>query len=517
MAKIVSMMSRLSGEIRKNGISNTYYKIKEKRAKNLALKDYEKERLTALPSAETLEMQRKTNFSKDITFSIVVPTYHTPELFLRQMTESVLGQTFCRVELCIADGSKDDSVEKIIREYAASDPRVKYQRLSENKGIAENSNAGLQMASGEYIGLLDHDDLLELHALYEMRMVLEQFPDADVIYTDEDKVTFDLEHYFEPHYKPEFNPDLLRSNNYICHFLVMKKTLLDSVGYFRPEYDGAQDFDLVLRLTEKARRVVHIPKVLYHWRSHPASTAANPMSKLYAYESGRRAVEAHLQRCGEKGSVADTRFYGFYQTTYQIPRDFSVDFVFFSCNDQNHKKILNNFSGEFHRQNAGNVIYYDNEFNKFVIISKDQRFEEEVLVFAEAGLEAVSPEAVWQLAVNCLRTGIGMAGGRILSDRGELLYGRMEQTENGTLAYADAGLPKGFTGYFHKAVLQQNTDGVSFRFFAVRKDLFVKWKPERTDSSEALMMQLCRFVKESGYRISYVPAATAKMKKGRSI
>ena len=513
MAKIFSMMSRLTGEIRKNGIINTYYKVKEKRAKNLDLKDYESERLAALPANEELEAQRRRHFVKDITFSIVVPTYHTLELFLRQMVESVLGQTFCRVELCIADGSNDDSVEKIIREYQKVDSRIKYQRLTENKGISDNTNEGLKMAAGEYIGLLDHDDILEVHALYEMRMALAKYPEADVLYTDEDKVSFDLQHYFEPHYKPDFNPDLLRSNNYICHFLVMKRELLEKIGGFRPEYDGAQDFDLVLRLTEAAECVVHIPKVLYHWRSHEASTAANPMSKLYAYEAGKRAVEAHLKRCEESGIVTDTRFYGFYQTTYKIPQDFSVNLVIFSCEGENPKKILNNFSSDFHRQNAGNVIYYDNGFNKFVIFSKDQEVQGEVLVFAEAGLTNVSADALQQLAANCLRSNIGIAGGRILSDKGELLYGRMEADVTGALVHADAGLPKGFTGYFHKAILQQNTEGVSHRLFAVRKELFCEWQPEMSDSSEELMMQLCSFVKKSGYRIAYVPIATATMKR----
>ena len=512
MAKIISLMSRLSGEIRKNGISNTYYKVKEKRAKNLEFQNYDQERLNVLPTEEELEAQRKRHFVKEITFSIVVPAYHTPESFLRQMIESVLGQTFCRVELCIADGSSDDSVETIVREYQKNDSRIKYKRLEENKGISENTNEGLQMATGEYIGLLDHDDLLEPHALYEMRMEIAKYPDAEVLYSDEDKVTFDLQHYFEPHYKPDFNLDLLRSNNYICHFLVMKKELLEQVGGFRPEFDGAQDFDLVLRLTEKAKRVIHIPKVLYHWRSHEASTAANPMSKLYAYEAGRRAVEAHLKRCGQSGSVTDTRFYGFYQTNYKMYDKISVDLVMYSCKNDNPKKILNIFSSDLHRQNAGNVIYYDNGFNKFVIFGKEKNLSGEVVVFAEAGLTGVTGEAVQQLAVNCLRDGIGMAGGRILSKKGELICGRMEPDQTGRMIHADAGLPKGFTGYFHKAILQQNTEGVSHRLFAVRKDLLNKWQPESDGTSEELMLQFCEFVKEQGYRISYVPIATAHEK-----
>ena len=513
MSKIYSLASRLYGEVKKNGITNTYYKVKEKRAKNLQFQDYDRDRLQVLPTKEELEQQRACNFAKDVTFSIVVPTYHTPELFLKQMTESVLGQTFCRVELCIADGSKDDSVERIIKKYAAADSRIKYKRLSENKGISENTNEGLAMATGEYIGLLDHDDVLELHALYEMRKAIENNPKADVLYSDEDKVSFDLTHYFEPHFKPDFNPDLLRSNNYICHFLVMKRSLLDKVGGFRPEFDGAQDFDLVLRLTEQAEQVVHIPKVLYHWRSHEASTAANPMSKLYAYEAGRRAVESHLERCGEKGNVTNTRFYGFYQTTYEIPKKMSMDLVLLGCGDENHKKILKNFSGDLHGQTVGNVIYYDNGFNKFVIIPKAPECSSQVIVFAQAGLGGITAEGLEQLAVQCLRDGIGMAGGRILSKKGELLYGRMEKDGNGQFHYADAGLPKGFTGYFHKSILSQNTEAVSWRLFAVRKELLEEWNPAEGKTSDELMIQFCDFVRESGYRITYVPIATAVEKK----
>ena len=512
MKKVFSLMNRLCGEVRKNGIANTYYKVKEKQAKNLEFQNYDKERLELLPSKAELEAQRNHEFDKEITFSIVVPTYHTPELFLRQMIESVLGQTFCRVELCIADGSSQDCVENIVMEYAQNDCRIKYKRLTENKGISDNTNEGLAMATGDYIGLLDHDDLLELHALYEIRMALEKHPDAEVLYSDEDKVTFDLQHYFEPHYKPDFNPDLLRSNNYICHFLVMKRELLERIGGFRNEYDGAQDFDLVLRLTEKAQQVVHIPKVLYHWRSHEASTAANPMSKLYAYEAGKRAVESHLERCREAGVVSNTRFYGFYQTKYEMPEEMSVDLAFFSCNGENHKKILNNFSQDLHRQKVGNVIYYDNGFNKFVIFPMKAEMKSEILIFAEAGLSGVDEEALLQLAVNCSRSGIGMAGGRILSKKGILLYGRMEPDENGVLSHQEAGLPKGFTGYFHKAILQQNTEGVSPYLFAVRKELFDAWKPGVEGSAEEMMQQFCTFVKEKGYRISYVPIATAVRK-----
>ena len=166
------------------------------------------------------------------------------------------------------------------------------------------------------------------------------------------------------------------------------------------------------------------------------------------------------------------------------------------------------------RQNTENVIYYDNGFNKIVIFSKEKQLEEEVLIFADANLSQMNAEGLQQLAVNALRKGIGLAGGKILSDKGEVLYGRMEPDSDGNLVHADAGLPKGFTGYFHKSILQQNTEGVSYRLFAVRRELFEQWNPDTTDvTEEELMIQLCSFAKKSGYRISYVPSATAILKR----
>ena len=166
--------------------------------------------------------------------------------------------------------------------------------------------------------LCDHDDTIALNTLYEMTKAVNENPEIDVIYTDEDKVTMDGKHYFEPHFKPDFNLDYLRSTNYICHIFVVKKTIVDEVGTLRSKYDGAQDYDFILRCCEKAKVIHHIPKVLYHWRSHPASTAGNPESKLYAYEAGRKAVEAHYKRLGIDAAVVMTENYGHYRTQFTI-------------------------------------------------------------------------------------------------------------------------------------------------------------------------------------------------------
>ena len=230
-----------------------------------------------LMSGKALEQQRRAGRGRELKFSVLVPVYRTPEPFLRAMLESVLNQTYENLELCLADGSgEDDSCREIIETYVRKDPRVRYEKLAQNGGIAGNTNAALFMAEGDYICLLDHDDLLAENALYELFRMLQLHPDMDVVYTDEDKVDFEGKRHFQPHFKPDFNLELLRSNNYICHLFCVKRTLALETGGFRKACDGAQDYDFILRCTEGAGKIGHVPKILYHWRCHTASTAENP-------------------------------------------------------------------------------------------------------------------------------------------------------------------------------------------------------------------------------------------------
>ena len=249
--------------------------------------------------------------------SVVVPIYKTPEVFLRQMIESVTAQTYPHWQLCIAAGSGDTAGTKRIVDSYLSDKRIKYKILAENLGIADNTNAAMELADGDYIALFDHDDLLSENALYEVADRICK-TGAEIVYTDEDKVTSDLSERYQPNFKPDFNLDLLRSNNYICHLLVVKKTLVQEVGGQKKEFDGAQDHEFLFRCIEKAKGIEHIPKVLYHWRVHKASTADNPLSKKYAYDAGKRAVTEHIRRCGEEAEVTDTLFPGFYRAKYQV-------------------------------------------------------------------------------------------------------------------------------------------------------------------------------------------------------
>lgn len=279
------------------------------------------------PSAEELERQRDALFEEMPLISIVVPAYETREEFLSALIDSVTAQSYGNWELVIADASESKAVESCVAEKRKSLPaeqaeRIKYHALYTNEGISANSNRGISRASGDYIGLLDHDDLLTPDALYEMvkavNTLAERGVHAGLLYSDEDKCDESGQHFYEPNIKSNFNFDFLLSNNYICHFLLMEARLMKELG-FRSGFDGAQDYDLILRAVGRIREeeIAHVGKVLYHWRCHPLSTAANPASKLYAYEAGRRALQDFLEEREISGRAEDTEHVGFYRVVYE--------------------------------------------------------------------------------------------------------------------------------------------------------------------------------------------------------
>jgi len=305
--------------LKRNGLKRTWYAVRE-RMEEKKQSPYE----WIPPGEKELEAQRTHCLTScfSVTFTILTPAYRTKETHLMEMLESLRRQTYPRWELILADATEDDSVERVVR--TVEDSRIRYLRLQENGGIAQNTNQALTYAVGDYVGLLDHDDVLTENALYEMAVQIEQRKqqgaELQMLYSDEDKCNGDRTEYFEPNRKEDFNLDLLLSNNYICHFLVMKRELIRKLC-LRTEYEGAQDYDLVLRaaaeLKEREREIVHVPRVLYHWRCHSASTAENPQSKLYAYEAGRRAIQDFVDREGWQAKVVETPHVGFYALQYK--------------------------------------------------------------------------------------------------------------------------------------------------------------------------------------------------------
>lgn len=261
--------------------------------------------------------QTMTHFMLRPRFSVIVPLYNTPLNFLHDMADSVKKQTYSNWELCLVNGSPDnEELHQEVKKLMQGEPRIKYVRLKENLGIAGNTNAALKLATGSYIALLDHDDFLMPNALYEFAKAINENPGADCLYSDEDKVDQDGKQHFFPHFKSDFNIDLLCTNNYICHFFAVKASIIRKIGGFRMDFDGAQDYDLILRCVEESRKVVHVPKILYSWRSHKGSTSANTDSKGYAFEAGKRALSEYYQRQGIKAQVESTKLPGYYRTRF---------------------------------------------------------------------------------------------------------------------------------------------------------------------------------------------------------
>lgn len=306
--------------LKRNGIFGTIYAVQERMA-DKSVKEYE---WVPLPENELKIQREKATELSEICVSIVVPTYRTPRFFLLELIQSVQSQSYSNWELVLADASEDDSVKDVVDEV--SEERIKYLHLEKNEGISVNTNQGIALAKGDYVGLLDHDDILTPNALYEMVSEIEQKKqqgiELELLYSDEDKCDQTGTRYFEPHLKMDFNLDLLFSNNYICHFMMMKKELIQELR-LREEFDGAQDFDLMLRAVDrlygKWEKISHVSKVLYHWRCHSSSTAENPGSKMYAYEAGRRAVQDFANHREWKVTVKNTNHLGFYRLHYERP------------------------------------------------------------------------------------------------------------------------------------------------------------------------------------------------------
>ena len=270
------------------------------------------------PKDADLKKQMKVKFKIAPKISVIVPMYNTKEKFFKDLVKCMIDQTYPNWELCLADGSPKQNEN--LKKYIEQDERIKYKFLGENKGIAGNTNAAIEMATGEYIALLDHDDILADYALYEVVYALNKFPNSEFLYSDEDKID-ENDNRYDAYFKPDFAPDTLRCQNYICHFSIFRKDLMDKLQGFRADYDGAQDYDIFLRMSETAKpeNITHIPKILYHWRVHSESTAKlNSNAKNYAFEAGKKAIEDHLKRVGLEGTVSEGCIEGIYRVDYKV-------------------------------------------------------------------------------------------------------------------------------------------------------------------------------------------------------
>lgn len=327
-----SNITKIIKSLKNDGWKKTKKKMIERIEKGDKVPPYEIWMKLNDPTKEELDEQRKTKFKLNPKISILVPMYNTPLNFFTELVQYLIDQTYSNWELCLEDGSpeKNEEIEKICKK----DDRIKYNYTGKNLGIAGNTNEALKNATGDYIALLDHDDLLPINCLYEVVKAINEDPTIEFIYTDEDKITTMDKPRFDPHFKPDFAIDTLRSNNYICHFSVFRKDLMQKLGGERSKYDGAQDYDIIIRMAEIAKNIKHIPKVLYHWRVHELSTAkAGGDAKPYAFEAGIPVLQDHLKRVGLEGKVEHGATLGTYKIDYKVKENPKVTILIPNYNE----------------------------------------------------------------------------------------------------------------------------------------------------------------------------------------
>lgn len=482
---------------------------------------------------EERQAQRDKEWEKPPLISVIVPIYRTPEEFLRQMIESVQEQTYPYWELCIADGSGDVAAAMPVVEEYLKDKRIHYRILEKNLGIAENTNEAMKMASGEYIALFDHDDLLAENALYEVALEAVR-TNADIIYTDEDKVTADLKERYQPNFKPDFNLDLLRANNYICHLLVVRRKLAERVGGQRKEYDGAQDHEFLFRCVEQADGIAHIPKILYHWRVHKASTADNPLSKKYAYDAGKRAVLEHIRRCGEDGEVTDTRFPGFYRVKYKVQGQPLVSVIIPNKDEKETLKsclesiwnkttysnyeiiIVENNSTEqetfsYYKEIDGKkgvrVVYWKEGFNYSALNNFGYSFAKgEYILCLNNDITVITPDWLERLLGQCQREKVGIAGVRLYYPDNTIQHAGVIVGIGGVAGAMFVGMPKERSGYLRKAILQQDLSAVTAACMMVDRKAWEAVGGFNTELAVAFNdIDFCLKVREKGYLVVYEP------------
>ena len=452
-----------------------------KRAEEDELSDYEKWLQEYEPTDKELEMQTKKRFRIRPKISIVVPLYNTDTDFFRELLYSVHCQTYSNWELCLADGSPKELTK--IKEMCEKDKRIKYKFLGENKGISGNTNEALELATGKYISLLDHDDMLSLDALYEVVKVINENKNVDFIYSDEDKFHFIDEPRYAPHFKPDFAPDTLRSNNYICHYSVFKKELLDKIGGFNNKYDGAQDYDLILRMSENAKKIVHISKILYNWRVHKGSTSMESEAKPYAIEAGKKAVEDHLKRIGLSGHVANGKNSGTYLVDYDVKGTPKVGI------------LINNKSKEV-LENIKTITTYKN----YEILESNINNSEYIIILDE-NCRIKTPNWIERMLGFCQREDVGIVGVRVYyEDNKTHNAGMVVGTENG-VSYLFEGLDKNKNGYFGREKLIQNMNAVSSICMMIDANLYSSLSDEFTSSLK--YVDLCLKVRKLNKLIVY--------------
>lgn len=486
--------------VKNEGWKNTWDKMKNNVQNGTQIPPYEIWMKFNDPTQEELEEQRKTRFKLTPKISILVPMYNTPVNFFSELVEYMINQTYPNWELCLEDGSpeKNKEIEKICKK----NDRIKYNYTGKNLGIAGNTNEALKNVTGDYIALLDHDDLLPANCLYEVVKAINEDPSIEFIYTDEDKITTTDKPRFDPHFKPDFAIDTLRSNNYICHFSVFRKDLMDKLGGERSKYDGAQDYDIIIRMAEIAKNIKHIPKVLYHWRVHELSTAkAGGDAKPYAFEAGIPVLQDHLKRVGLEGEVSHGVTLGTYKIDYKVKGNPKVTILIPNYNEaktlktcidsilklttyknyeivvienNSTEKSIFNYYKELEKEERVKILYYPEKgFNYSKIINYGvKNTDGEYIIQLNNDTELLTPDWLEKMVGMNQRDDVGAVGVKLYYPDGTIQHAGTIIGIYGVAGHVFKGLYKKAHGYFARESHIQNLSAVTAACMMAKRSVY---------------------------------------------
>ena len=485
-------------------------------------------------SRQELFEQRKTKFSYAPKFSVVVPLYHTPAKFLKDLVRSMMYQSYANWELCLVNASPEDvHLTSLLENWAMRDKRIRVIRLEKNLGIAQNTNAGIAASTGEFIAFLDHDDFLEPDALFCYADALNKDKTIDVFYSDEDKTDEYAAHYFYPHFKSDFNIDLLHANNYMCHFLAVRKSLVDTVGGLNEKFDGAQDYDFVLRLTENTKKIYHCPRILYHWRCSNQSTAANQGNKMYAIHAGKAALNAHYKRIGWNARAQEGAVDGWYQTKFTLKEeplvsilipnkdhtddlDVCLNSYFERADYQNYEFIIieNNsvlpetfaYYEKIEKEHDNvKVVYWEAGFNYSAINNFGFKFAKgDYIMLLNNDVELITPDIFQSMLGFCMRPEVGIVGAKLLYNDHTVQHAGVLVGAGGLADHVFKGIHEDDPGYMGRAISSQDVSAVTAACLLVKRSVYEEVGGLEDEFQVAFNdVDFCLKVRKAGYLIVY--------------
>lgn len=524
--------------LKANGVKKSLLKLKNKIKRRKYMSNQSVDYLDYVKnnklSIRTIEKQRSARFDYMPKISIVIPMYNTKFSYFVELIDSINNQTYQNFEVCLADSSKipDVQIQKYLQELNSN--KIVYKNISQNLGISENTNVAISFSTGDYVAFCDHDDVISIDALYEVVKAINS-SDADFIYTDEDILENGIRK--NPHFKPDFSPDLLTSYNYICHLCVVKRKLLDEVGLLNKEFDGAQDYDFVLRATEKAKNIVHIPKVLYHWRAHETSTSYSSSAKEYVYMAGKRAIEEHFKRINIKAKVEILDEPGRYRVKYDVIGNPKISIIIPNkdsksdlkkCIDSILKSSYQNYEIVIVENNSKtkeifdyyDKIQKDNDNIKVVSIKIDKfnyslinnfgvkNSKGEYIVLLNNDTKVLSNDWMEEMLRICQRDDVGIVGAKLLYPDFKVQHAGVVVGIGGVAGHVNVNIAENEEGYFSRANVINNFSAVTAACLMIKRSIF-----EKIDGLDEKLqvafndIDLCMKVRKLKYLIVFTPYA----------